>query len=46
MLVDLKFSCVGLVSTSPLPLVGRRREAGRVFDIHASYVSYSFAIVS
>ena len=32
----IEVSCVELVSTSPLSLVGRRREAGRVFDIRAS----------
>ena len=42
----MKFSSVELVSTSPLSLVGRRRETGRVFDIRASYVSYSFVVVS
>ena len=42
----MKCSCVELVSTSPLSLVGRRREAGRVFDIGASYASYSFVVVS
>ena len=40
------FSCVEPVSTSPLSLVGRCREAERVFDIRASYVSYSFVAVS
>ena len=41
----LKFSYVDLVSTSPLSLIGRRREAGRVLDIRASYVTYSFVVV-
>ena len=44
--VGLKFSCVELASTSPFSLIGRRREAEGVFDIRASYVSYSFVVVS
>ena len=46
MVVDLKLSCVELVLTNPLLIVGRRREAGRVFDIRPIYVSYSFVVVS
>ena len=46
MWVGLKFSCVELASTSPFSLIGRRREAEGVFDIRASYVSYSFVVVS
>ena len=40
------FSCVEPVSTSPLSLVGPCREAGEVFDVRASYVSYSFVAVT
>ena len=36
----IEVSYVELVSTSPLSLAGRRREAGRVLDIRASCVTY------
>ena len=41
--VDLKFFiCVELVSTSPFPLVGRRRAAGRVVYIHTLFLRQLF----
>ena len=41
----MKLSCVDHMSTTPLSLVDRCREAGRVFDIRASYISYYFVVV-
>ena len=41
----LNFLCVELVPISLFSLVGRRREAGRVFHIRASYVRYYFVIL-